>query len=450
MKDGPDHSPLFKASVSLNTLSFHSSVSCKSTKLAQNEAAMLAFLHFTSPPPSDFMTSSEPTAGEPKNGETSQGPEIHSKAPDVQCRYKSQLQSYARCKNIDSPSYTSIREGPAHAPCFKATVTVDGGTFESPDFFKSRKAAEHAAANVALMSLSLSGFQEASSPNCSCHFTKTSCLESTFDIDDSGFYKSILQELTQREDLSKPVYKTIKSGAPHMPTFFSTVELEGEVFYGKAGRYKKEAEIKAAKVAYTSLIERVQNQSTGFTSQIIEADGDVKSTLSSELAITGNSQSLEQNRKKLVSSPDIKHTESSKSNIFLYLLFFISVKCCIYRLSILKLHKLNILLIVSCIYASGEIVSAKAKTSSDDTVPSCHMPASFQGGSMTDADVSAPLISDTSVGRDTGTRSYLLCNRVRVYPCLPDISFPKGITVLQISENRWVAVSLEFPNEEDN
>ncbi|KAL5765351.1 hypothetical protein ACOSP7_015968 [Xanthoceras sorbifolium] len=388
MKDGPDHSPLFKASVSLNTLSFHSSVSCKSTKQAQNEAAMLAFLHFTSPPPGDFMTSSEPTAGEPKNGETSQGPEIHSKAPDVQCRYKSQLQSYARCKNIDSPSYTSIREGPAHAPCFKATVTVDGGTFESPDFFKSRKAAEHAAANVALMSLSLSGFQE----------------------DDSGFYKSILQELTQREDLSKPVYKTIKSGAPHMPTFFSTVELEGEVFYGKAGRYKKEAEIKAAKVAYTSLIERVQNQSTGFTSQIIEADGDVKSTLSSELAITGNSQSLEQNRKKLVSSPDIKHTESSKS----------------------------------------EIVSAKAKTSSDDTVPSCHMPASFQGGSMTDADVSAPLISDTSVGRDTGTRSYLLCNRVRVYPCLPDISFPKGITVLQISENRWVAVSLAFPNEEDN
>ncbi|TXG67291.1 hypothetical protein EZV62_008566 [Acer yangbiense] len=70
---------------------------------------------------------------------------------------------------------------------------------------------------------------------------------------------------------------------------------------------------------------------------------------------------------------------------------------------------------------------------------SCHMPASVQGGSlssppMTHADCSAPSISDSSVGRPTGTRSYLLYNRIRVYPCVPDISFPKGITVLQISK----------------
>ena len=70
---------------------------------------------------------------------------------------------------------------------------------------------------------------------------------------------------------------------------------------------------------------------------------------------------------------------------------------------------------------------------------SCHMPASVQGGSlssppMTHADCSAPSISDSSVGRPTGTRSYLLYNRIRVYPCVPDISFPNGITVLQISK----------------
>lgn len=45
--------------------------------------------------------------------------------------------------------------------------------------------------------------------------------------------------------------------------------------------------------------------------------------------------------------------------------------------------------------------------------------------------------------------SYLLCNKVRVYPYLPDIlSMPKGVTILPISENKWVAVSLEFPDEE--
>ncbi|KAK1588857.1 hypothetical protein Q3G72_027911 [Acer saccharum] len=390
MKDGPDHTPLFKASVSLNALSFHSSVSCKSSKDAQNQAAMRAFLHYTSPPPppppskcslslGDFLTSAAPklAAGGPEVRETSQSPEIHSKAPDVQCRYKNQLQNYSRWKKINSPTYTSTREGPAHAPCFKATVTVDGRTFASPDFFKSRKEAEHAAANAALMSLPFHGFQEA---NC-------------------GFYKSLLQELTQREDLSKPVYKTIQSGEPHMPTFSSTVEVEGEFFYGKTGRSKKEAEIKAAKVAYTCLIDRGQNRSIGFTSQNVEADGDVKPTLSSDLVITANSQNLEQNC-QLVSFPDIKHAEDSEA----------------------------------------EIVSADAKTSSDDYRSSPIKPFTDE------LTCSAPSISDSSVG----TRSYLLCNRVRVYPCVPDITFPKGITVLQISENRWVAVSLEFPNEQDN
>ena len=92
MKDGPDHTPLFKASVLLNALSFHSSVSCKSSKDAQNQAAMRAFLHFTSPPPppskcslplGDSLTSAEPklAAGGPEIRETSQSPEIHSKAP---------------------------------------------------------------------------------------------------------------------------------------------------------------------------------------------------------------------------------------------------------------------------------------------------------------------------------------------------------------------------------
>lgn len=82
---------------------------------------------------------------------------------DVQCRYKSVLQNYARRKNLDSPLYSSIREGPAHACSFKARVTIDGHTFESLEFFKNLKQAEHAAAKVALFSLACDDFQEASS-----------------------------------------------------------------------------------------------------------------------------------------------------------------------------------------------------------------------------------------------------------------------------------------------
>lgn len=47
MKDGPDHNPRFKSSVVVNGLSFHSSVSCKSFKHSQNDAAMFAYLHLT-------------------------------------------------------------------------------------------------------------------------------------------------------------------------------------------------------------------------------------------------------------------------------------------------------------------------------------------------------------------------------------------------------------------
>jgi len=65
--------------------------------------------------------------------------------------------------------------------------------------------------------------------------------------------KSLLQELTQRRYCSIPTYKSTRTGPPHMPTFFSTVEVEGVEFHGKASSSKKEAEYDAAKIAYKAL-----------------------------------------------------------------------------------------------------------------------------------------------------------------------------------------------------
>lgn len=53
-----------------------------------------------------------------------------------------------------------------------------------------------------------------------------------------------------------PAYTTVNSGASHMPTFSSTVDVEGEKFCGNAGKSKKQAELSAAKVAYITLKER--------------------------------------------------------------------------------------------------------------------------------------------------------------------------------------------------
>ncbi|KAL5725320.1 hypothetical protein ACHQM5_008475 [Ranunculus cassubicifolius] len=64
-RDGPDHCPTFRASVVVNGVSFDSSHFCKSSKDAQNDAAMLAFQHFNlNPSPNSILSSSE------SNGET--------------------------------------------------------------------------------------------------------------------------------------------------------------------------------------------------------------------------------------------------------------------------------------------------------------------------------------------------------------------------------------------
>ncbi|RVW90286.1 Double-stranded RNA-binding protein 1 [Vitis vinifera] len=138
-------------------------------------------------------------------------------------------------------SFESI--GPSHNCRFKSKVTIEEQTYESPDFFPTLKDAEDAAAKLALMSLSPAGFQEAS------------LLKYLFP-DDYGVYKNLLQEMARKEGYQLPVYSTEKSGVSHMPTFLSTVEIEGETFVGQKAKTKKLAEMNAAKAAYTHLKER--------------------------------------------------------------------------------------------------------------------------------------------------------------------------------------------------
>lgn len=51
VKEGPDHNPKFTATVTVNSVQFHtpSDHQCRSSKDAQNQAAKIAFDHFTAP-----------------------------------------------------------------------------------------------------------------------------------------------------------------------------------------------------------------------------------------------------------------------------------------------------------------------------------------------------------------------------------------------------------------
>lgn len=62
-------------------------------------------------------------------------------------------------------------------------------------------------------------------------------------------------------------------------------------------------------------------------------------------------------------------------------------------------------------------------------------------------ELSALSISESEKANTPETSSYLLSNKVRVYTSFPNTSFPEETVVVPVREDRWVAMSLEFPNE---
>ncbi|CAJ2660687.1 double-stranded RNA-binding protein 2-like [Trifolium pratense] len=152
--------------------------------------------------------------------------------------YKNQLQELAQRSCFNLPSYTCIREGPDHAPRFKATVNFNGEIFESPHYCSTLRQAEHSAAEVALNSLS--------------HRGPSHSLAAKI-LDETGVYKNLLQEISQRVGAPLPQYTTFRSGLGHLPVFTGIVELAGITFTGEPAKNKKQAEKNAAMAAWSSL-----------------------------------------------------------------------------------------------------------------------------------------------------------------------------------------------------
>ncbi|MFQ6627339.1 hypothetical protein Gotur_004565 [Gossypium turneri] len=215
--------------------------------------------------------------------------------------YKNQLQELAQRSCFNLPSYTCIREGPDHAPRFKATVNFNGETFESPHYCSTLRLAEHSAAEVALQSLSSrgpshslaarilvvgvgedrgveitgksSGVNELTEGNVvkeeyivMIKADRKVCLRRTTKYDETGVYKNLLQEIAQRVGAPLPQYTTFRSGLGHLPVFTGTVELAGITFTGESAKNKKQAEKNAAMAAWTSL-KQLAKQTASFSSE---------------------------------------------------------------------------------------------------------------------------------------------------------------------------------------
>ncbi|XP_058183685.1 double-stranded RNA-binding protein 2-like isoform X2 [Rhododendron vialii] len=169
--------------------------------------------------------------------------------------YKNQLQELAQRSCFNLPSYTCIREGPDHAPRFKATVNFNGEVFESPSFCTTLRQAEHSAAEVALTSLSSQGPSHSLAARI---------------LDETGVYKNLLQEVSQRVGAALPIYTTFRSGHGHLTAFSCTVELAGVRFTGEPAKNKKQAEKNAAMAAWSSL--KLLQQSEGSSSDKANID----------------------------------------------------------------------------------------------------------------------------------------------------------------------------------
>lgn len=157
--------------------------------------------------------------------------------------YKNQLQELAQRSCFNLPSYTSIREGPDHAPRFKAVVNFNGECFECPNFCSTLRQAEHAAAEVALSDLSIRGPPHSLAARV---------------LDETGIYKNVLQEVSQRVGASLPLYITSRSSSGCIYSFTCTVKLAGITFTGEPAKSKKQAEKNAAMAAWVSLKQLAQ------------------------------------------------------------------------------------------------------------------------------------------------------------------------------------------------
>ncbi|KAK4358714.1 hypothetical protein RND71_020943 [Anisodus tanguticus] len=161
--------------------------------------------------------------------------------------YKNQLQEFAQRSCFNLPSYVCLREGPDHAPRFKAVVNFNGENFESPNYSSTLRQAEHAAAEVALNALS----------NCGPSHSLAARI-----LDETGVYKNLLQEIAQRVGAPLPQYTTYRSGLGHQPVFTGTVELAGITFTGEPAKNKKQAEKNAALAAWSSLKQLAQQDAS--------------------------------------------------------------------------------------------------------------------------------------------------------------------------------------------
>lgn len=470
-KQGLDHNPRFSATVTINGLAFNTVESFRSSKQAQNDAARLAFDHFSTPQPipnsipkissfpqpsllpsssstsppvsiipapstrlgADLSGRHDTTVQLQKTQETHQSPQVSGNTTGV----SSQVQA------TGASSQVSATVASSQVSATGSSSQINGRTsgVEDDNRFKDiqhvyKNQLQHYAQKRNLMlpvySCEWEGPPHASRFKCTVtidgrtyqgqDFLPTmkdaehaaakvaliSLLPNGVQEDDSGLYKNLLQELLQKEGFHAPVYSTRTSGEPHALTFLSTVEIEGESFTGQVARSKKLGELSAAKVAYKTLRERKSSQIPMFPT--LASQGQEVS----ELLSSNAPSNIARPNTPMILIPNLITREQEKESS-------VAVET--------SHHPTTGLGTVTA--SGGSYVSGSVYGCVPMTLPSA-IPVSQKGSCSSDRD---------STLEPPAKRSTPFSNKVFIHPRMLNTELPEGCTMLPVSDENWVAFS---------
>uniref|UniRef100_A0ACD5WL70 Uncharacterized protein n=1 Tax=Avena sativa TaxID=4498 RepID=A0ACD5WL70_AVESA len=374
---GPPQAMLFKSTVTIDGQTFESPQEYRTVKEAEFAAAKLALM-------------SLPEESEPPE-KTPAGSTSCISSPGVQVNYKTQLQIYAQKRGKELPLYGRIQDGPPHVPRFKSIVTIDGKTFESPQYFRTIKEAEFSAAKLALMSLA----QEASS-------------QEQLPVQAMP-HKNPRHELAQKEGSPVPVYNTSSDDSNHSVASKSTLDTQGKKIQGGPGNNKKQKQMTVPELAFQHSTNRSQMQQR--TANLAEQ----------EIKIVKPGSSL----------PQVSTVTSEKKNDSNVGHHSCSAGSGIHPPVADKTQSLDESI------QSGSMETDKPATPEPsikaevmDSTPQCMSPQI----------ASRPPTNTSSLAPPTSMST----NWIKVYPRRPDMVYPEGVTMLPFSDDQWVAVSVPF------
>ncbi|KAJ3698812.1 hypothetical protein LUZ61_002517 [Rhynchospora tenuis] len=498
---GTDRDPRFLASVTVNGSVFESpDAESRSVKEAENKAATVAFetLSNAAPPAVEVV----PTPPQSPSIES-----ISSLPPNTESQgtYKSQLLVYAQRRGKETPKYTHVRAGSPHAPLFKGTVLIDGQTFECPKYFKTLKEAEHAAAEVALASLPKDGSSqqnlqdESGIPykNLLQEFVQKSkqplpvyttvldpkslppAFSSTVEVCGMTFKGEVAKIKKQAEaNAAKVAWDHIKEGKQcQVVSNGSTSPMNGTFTYSSNITSKPTISPSSLSPPMRGLIrdevlpgnEISATQDSGsllthprITPIQLTKKCNLDSAAQSDLELTANSIYSEGHVLKAMKEPiqptnDVNLDLAAQPNLGLtanssnsegHVLTAMkepieSTKDC----NLNPAAQLYLGSTANSIYSEGHVSTALKEPI--ESIKDCNLdPAaqSYVGSTANSTCFDGHVLSEMRDYSNEGVDSSLMCNKIQVFPANLHSAVPHGGVPLHFSDNTWVAVSLDFPN----